>query len=331
MSIPAAPGEALVLASNNPGKAREINQLLLSARIKAVPQSDFAVPDVAETGLTFVENAILKARHAARYSDLPALADDSGLEVDALAGAPGIYSGRPTPVPGHPIPRICRAACGPGGCGSLRTYRPISVRHGLSAPPEDPTPLDLPGHLGGRHPGGASRRERLRLRPDLLGANRGMQLRRAGPRNQESAQPPRSGPGRCAATLQSERLGRHSPGTAEEAPGRRRGASPPNWRGTGPDPGCGRAWYSDRRTASRCSPSARRHGAEAVRAAHAAGQRAFGESYVQEAIEKIACSPTWRICEWHFIGRIQANKTRQIAEPFRLGPRPGRCRTMPNG
>jgi XTP/dITP diphosphohydrolase len=93
MSIPHA-GEALVLASNNPGKVREINQLLLSARIKAVPQSDFAVPDVEETGLTFVENAILKARHAARYSDLPALADDSGLEVDALAGAPGIYSAR---------------------------------------------------------------------------------------------------------------------------------------------------------------------------------------------------------------------------------------------
>jgi XTP/dITP diphosphohydrolase len=93
MSIPHA-GEALVLASNNPGKVREINQLLLSARIKAVPQSDFAVPDVAETGLTFVENAILKARQAARYSDLPALADDSGLEVDALAGAPGIYSAR---------------------------------------------------------------------------------------------------------------------------------------------------------------------------------------------------------------------------------------------
>ncbi len=60
----------------------------------AVPQSDFDVPDADETGLTFVENAILKARHAAQLTGLPAIADDSGLEVDALNGAPGIYSSR---------------------------------------------------------------------------------------------------------------------------------------------------------------------------------------------------------------------------------------------
>jgi len=84
----------VVLASSNRGKLREINQLLHGLGIEAVPQSDFNVPDADETGLSFVENAILKARHAARLTGLPAIADDSGLEVDALHGAPGIYSAR---------------------------------------------------------------------------------------------------------------------------------------------------------------------------------------------------------------------------------------------
>lgn len=84
----------IVLASNNPGKVREINQLLAGLDIEVIAQSDFGVSDVEETGLTFVENAILKARHAAQQTGLPALADDSGIEVDALKGAPGIYSAR---------------------------------------------------------------------------------------------------------------------------------------------------------------------------------------------------------------------------------------------
>lgn len=84
----------IVLASNNAGKVREINQLLSSADLEVVPQSDFNIPDADETGLTFVENAIIKARQAAELSGLPAIADDSGLEVDALQGAPGIYSAR---------------------------------------------------------------------------------------------------------------------------------------------------------------------------------------------------------------------------------------------
>ncbi len=83
-----------MLASGNAGKLREINQLIGSLDMEAVPQSDFSVPDADETGLTFVENAILKARHAAQLTGLPAIADDSGLEVDALNGAPGIYSSR---------------------------------------------------------------------------------------------------------------------------------------------------------------------------------------------------------------------------------------------
>ena len=87
-------GEKIVLASNNAGKVREINQLLASQQIQVVPQKEFDIPDAVEDGLSFVENAIKKARHAARLSGLPTIADDSGIEVDALQGAPGIYSAR---------------------------------------------------------------------------------------------------------------------------------------------------------------------------------------------------------------------------------------------
>lgn len=84
----------IVLASGNKGKVREFNQLFAGLDIEVVPQTEFGVEEVEETGLTFVENAILKARNAAAHTGLPAIADDSGLEVDALKGAPGIYSAR---------------------------------------------------------------------------------------------------------------------------------------------------------------------------------------------------------------------------------------------
>jgi len=84
----------IVLASGNKGKLKEFNQVLGDLGVEVVPQSQFNVPDADETGLSFVENAILKARHACQLTGLPALADDSGLEVDALNGAPGIYSAR---------------------------------------------------------------------------------------------------------------------------------------------------------------------------------------------------------------------------------------------
>jgi XTP/dITP diphosphohydrolase len=86
--------QRIVLASNNAGKVREIGQLLAAHKTEIIPQREFAIEDIEETGLTFVENAILKARHAAEQSGLPAIADDSGIEVDALQGAPGIYSAR---------------------------------------------------------------------------------------------------------------------------------------------------------------------------------------------------------------------------------------------
>ena len=84
----------LVLASSNAGKVAELQSLLADQGITVLPQTEFGVPDADETGLSFIENAILKARHAAKLTGLPAIADDSGLAVHALGGAPGIYSAR---------------------------------------------------------------------------------------------------------------------------------------------------------------------------------------------------------------------------------------------
>lgn len=84
----------IVLATSNAGKIAELQSMLQILPIEWIPQSEFSIPDADETGLTFIENAILKARHAAKISGLPALADDSGLVVDALDGEPGIYSAR---------------------------------------------------------------------------------------------------------------------------------------------------------------------------------------------------------------------------------------------
>ena len=83
----------LILATSNPGKVRELNAML-GGIIEVISQQTMGVDEVPETGLTFVENALIKARNAARQTGLPALADDSGLVVDALNGAPGIYSAR---------------------------------------------------------------------------------------------------------------------------------------------------------------------------------------------------------------------------------------------
>ncbi|WP_018690982.1 XTP/dITP diphosphatase [Algicola sagamiensis] len=84
----------VVLATGNAGKVKEMQSYLEEYGIEVLPQSEFDVPEVAETGTTFVENAIIKARHAAQHTGLPAIADDSGLAVDALGGAPGVYSAR---------------------------------------------------------------------------------------------------------------------------------------------------------------------------------------------------------------------------------------------
>lgn len=84
----------IVLASNNQGKIREFQSLLTPFQLEVISQAELNVSEIEETGKTFIENAILKARHAAKETGLPALADDSGLVVNALHGAPGIYSAR---------------------------------------------------------------------------------------------------------------------------------------------------------------------------------------------------------------------------------------------
>lgn len=84
----------VVLATGNQGKVREMSALLADFGLQVLPQSDFNLVEAEETGTTFIENAIIKAKHAAQLTGLPAIADDSGLAVDALQGVPGIYSAR---------------------------------------------------------------------------------------------------------------------------------------------------------------------------------------------------------------------------------------------
>ena len=94
--------QRLVLASNNPGKLREFSALLSPLGFDIVPQGELGVPEAEEPFATFVENALTKARHAARLTGMPALADDSGICVEALEGAPGVYSARYAQTVGKP-------------------------------------------------------------------------------------------------------------------------------------------------------------------------------------------------------------------------------------
>ena len=86
--------QKIVIASNNAGKLRELAELLAPLGIEALPQAEFDVPEAAEPHATFIENALAKARHASRCTELPALADDSGICVTALNGSPGVHSAR---------------------------------------------------------------------------------------------------------------------------------------------------------------------------------------------------------------------------------------------
>jgi XTP/dITP diphosphohydrolase len=96
----------LVLASGNPGTIAEMRDLLDDIGIEGVPQRELGIADIEETGTTFIENAILKARNATRVSGLPALGEASGLCVDALGGAPGLHSARYAGSPGTPVANI---------------------------------------------------------------------------------------------------------------------------------------------------------------------------------------------------------------------------------
>lgn len=87
-------GKKVILASNNPGKLKEMKSILAGLPLEILSQTDFNVPEAEETGLSFVENALIKARNACEHTNLPAIADDSGIEVDCLNAEPGIYSAR---------------------------------------------------------------------------------------------------------------------------------------------------------------------------------------------------------------------------------------------
>jgi XTP/dITP diphosphohydrolase len=135
----------IVLATGNPGKVRELNTLLMGCGIEVLPQAAFAVPEIAETGLTFVENALLKARNAALHSGLPAIADDSGLEVDALRGAPGISSARyagPQASDRDNVRKLLEALHDTGDTERGARFQCVLV---YLRQPDDPTPLIFQG------------------------------------------------------------------------------------------------------------------------------------------------------------------------------------------
>jgi XTP/dITP diphosphohydrolase len=139
----------IVLASGNQGKLEEFKALLSPYEFTVLPQSDFQVPDVEETGLSFVENAIIKARHAARISGFPALADDSGITIDALHGAPGIYSARFAGEQASDADNINKALTQlkdtpPAQRGAAFHCVLVLMRH-----PEDPIPLICHGQWRG--------------------------------------------------------------------------------------------------------------------------------------------------------------------------------------
>jgi XTP/dITP diphosphohydrolase len=140
----------IVLASNNPGKVREISQLLAPLKLDVVAQAELGVAEIEETGLTFVENAILKARNTASHTGLAAIADDSGLEVDALDGAPGIHSARYAGVDGNGqanITRLLRELADVPEAQRTARFQCLMVylRHAV-----DPTPIICQGTWEGR-------------------------------------------------------------------------------------------------------------------------------------------------------------------------------------
>lgn len=140
----------IVLASGNAGKVVELEQLLAGSGVELVPQTALGVSDADETGLTFVENALIKARHAARATGLPALADDSGICVDALDGAPGLYAARYSGVHGDSAANNAKLLRELAGVptekrGAYFIAVLVLLRHA-----DDPAPLIAEGRWHGR-------------------------------------------------------------------------------------------------------------------------------------------------------------------------------------
>ena len=193
----------LVLASNNPGKLREIGALLAPLEIEVTSQAALGVDEADEPHATFLENALAKARHASLATGLPALADDSGLCVDALGGAPGVQSAYYAGSEGSREERDARnnakLVAALAGVGDRRAHYycvMVLVRHA-----DDPQPIFAEGVWRGEISSDAARRGRLRLRPAVLSSRASLHLGRAGRARKEPHQPSRAGAGEadCAA------------------------------------------------------------------------------------------------------------------------------------
>jgi|TARA_B110000444_G_scaffold250674_1_gene277489 XTP/dITP diphosphohydrolase len=138
-----------VIATSNQGKLREFKRLFDDIAIEIEPQSKFNVPDAIEDGLSFVENALIKARHASRLTNLPSIADDSGLEVDYLKGAPGIYSSRfagNDATDEENISKLLLALNGVPFSERIARYQCVIVKMDH---PNDPTPIIAQGSWEG--------------------------------------------------------------------------------------------------------------------------------------------------------------------------------------
>lgn len=139
----------LVLASGNPGKIAELDALLESFGVCAISQRELGIEDPDETASTFVENALIKARHAARASGLPALADDSGLIVDALDGRPGLYSARYAGRHGDAAANVAKVLAELAGIAPARRSARFIALVVVVASPDDPAPLIAEGIWNG--------------------------------------------------------------------------------------------------------------------------------------------------------------------------------------
>jgi XTP/dITP diphosphohydrolase len=140
----------LVLASGNAGKLAELRDLLAGSGVELIAQSELGIGDAEETGSTFVENAILKARHAARASGMAALADDSGLCVDALGGAPGLYSARYAGVHGDNAANNAKLLRELDGVPDAQRAAHFTCVLALLRRADDPDPIIATGRWPGR-------------------------------------------------------------------------------------------------------------------------------------------------------------------------------------
>ena len=162
----------VVLASGNRGKLREFAELLAGTGFELVRQSELGIEPPPETGNTFLENALIKARNASRLTGLPAIADDSGIEVDALGGAPGVYSARYAGEDASDEANLAKLLAALERRAAGASHGALSLRGGVRRALRRCTSTDRRGHLGRPDHRRAPRLGRLRLRPLVRAARR---------------------------------------------------------------------------------------------------------------------------------------------------------------